>query len=146
MLTPRLTANSLHPGHPCAALCCPQHPLGPVSPAAGGGHPDRRGPDDSAVDFQMDLVPRYDFVDGKFVSCGSAFAPTAHNPAYRDAKYEGFPQKQVLVKRNGFYHLVDPDTKCATLTMGKKEARKILGKLKPQVFPHAIHTMLGTLP
>ncbi len=64
------------------------------------------------------------------------------NHAYRTP--EG-SSKRILVKRGGMYHVVDPETRCATITMGHKEARRLLGKLHPQSFPHAIHTMMGTV-
>lgn len=55
-------------------------------------------------------------------------------------------QVRVLVKRAGWYHIVDPTTDCATLSLGPKEAKAILGKdLRPEIYPRPIHTALGTL-
>ncbi len=90
----------------------------------------------------MQTIPRFDFVNGSYVRRGDAQVPVADNPAWRTPEGSG---ERILVKRGGMYHVVDPQTRCATISMGKKEARSLLGKLRPQAYPHPIHTMLGTM-
>ncbi len=87
-------------------------------------------------------IPRFNLVAGKLVRAGSreAVAPPSRN--YRTPEDSG---KRVLVKRRGMYHLVDPETRCATISMGHKEAKSLLGKLRSEVFHHQIHTAIGTL-
>lgn len=57
-------------------------------------------------------------------------------------------QQSILVQRAGLFHVVDTSTDCAVISMGAKEAEKLIGKGFKRTLtnhPRPIHTMMGTL-